>query len=196
MTNNPEAVLKATQDVIEEFASDGVIYLELRTTPRQEENMTKKQYIDSVLKGIEICSKTAPSITVKLILSLDRKTCSKNAKNTLDLALEYLQTHPNIIVGLDVSGDPTKGNWFKKIVTEARSKNLKVTIHCAEVPNVEEVEEIIEFLPDRIGHGTCILKEFGGTDELFQKFLESKIPVGIISNLKLFWVVYCSTFLF
>lgn len=178
VTNNPEAVCKATQDVIKEFADDNVIYLELRTTPRQENDMTKKQYIDAVIRGIEICENTVPNINVKLILSLDRKAPVENSSNTLELALEYLRTHPNILKGIDVSGDPTKGTWFKDLVTEARANKLKVTIHAAEVPNIKETEEIIDFVPDRIGHGTCIVSEFGGSDELFQKFLESKIPVG------------------
>ena len=34
ITDNPWAVGEATRDVIREFAEDGVVYLELRTTPR------------------------------------------------------------------------------------------------------------------------------------------------------------------
>lgn len=179
VTNNPDAICKATQNVIKEFADDNVVYLELRTTPREEPDMTKKQYIDAVIHGIEICSESVPNITVKLLLSLDRKAPEENANNTLELALEYLRTHSHIFKGLDVSGDPTKGTWFKHVVAEARVNKLKITIHCAEVPNIKETEEIIDFVPDRIGHGTCIVSEFGGSDEMFQKFLESKIPVGM-----------------
>jgi hypothetical protein len=35
ITDNPWAVSEATRDVIRDFAADGVVYLELRTTPRQ-----------------------------------------------------------------------------------------------------------------------------------------------------------------
>jgi adenosine deaminase len=35
ITDNPWAVGEATRDVIRDFAADGVVYLELRTTPRQ-----------------------------------------------------------------------------------------------------------------------------------------------------------------
>ena len=34
ITDNPWAVAEATKDVIKDFADDGVVYLELRTTPR------------------------------------------------------------------------------------------------------------------------------------------------------------------
>lgn len=179
VTNNPDSVFKATQNVIQEFADDNVMYLELRTTPREEADMTKKQYIDSVIKAIEHCAQTVPNITVKLLLSLDRKAPEDDARNTLELALEYTRTHSNIFKGLDVSGDPTKNSWFKLVIAEARVNKLKITVHCAEVPNIKETEDIIDFLPDRIGHGTCIVAEYGGSDELFQKFLESKIPVGM-----------------
>lgn len=177
VTNNPEAVCKATQDVIEEFAQDGVVYLELRTTPRNQEDMTKKQYIDAVIKAIEISQEKLPDLSVKLLLSLDRKSSVENAENTLELALEYARTHPDILKGLDVSGDPRKGSWFRDLITKARANKLRCTIHCSEIPNAEETEEIIDFKPDRIGHGTCII-----SDELFQKFLDSKIPVGKFFN--------------
>jgi hypothetical protein len=35
ITDNPWAVGEATRDVIRDFAADGAVYLELRTTPRQ-----------------------------------------------------------------------------------------------------------------------------------------------------------------
>ncbi len=48
--------LQITSDVISEFAADNVKYLELRTTPRSEKStgMTKKSYIETVLKAIEV----------------------------------------------------------------------------------------------------------------------------------------------
>ena len=44
-----------TEDVVKEFAEDGVVYLELRTTPKSypQNGMTKDMYIGAVLKGIE-----------------------------------------------------------------------------------------------------------------------------------------------
>jgi len=48
--------IKATYDVIREFANDNVKYLELRTTPKTNptENMTPETYVKSVIKGWRI----------------------------------------------------------------------------------------------------------------------------------------------
>uniref|UniRef100_A0A182S708 Adenosine deaminase domain-containing protein n=1 Tax=Anopheles maculatus TaxID=74869 RepID=A0A182S708_9DIPT len=41
LTDRPDALERATQRVIEDFAKDGVIYLELRTTPKCTAQMSK-----------------------------------------------------------------------------------------------------------------------------------------------------------
>lgn len=80
-------------DVIKEFAADGVKYLELRSTPREEKNtgkavnfdndlnryrnyrhvsdllplgLTKKRYVETVLKAIQQCRKEDVDIDVRL----------------------------------------------------------------------------------------------------------------------------------
>lgn len=54
VTVTPAAVMKSTKDVISEFANDGVVYLELRTTPRSVPGvMSKKQYIQAVIDTIK-----------------------------------------------------------------------------------------------------------------------------------------------
>lgn len=190
VTNNAKAVTKATEDVIAEFSEDGVIYLELRTTPRKEPGMTKEQYVNAVIEGIRNCKIGVPKIKVKLILSLDRKQDITEAKDTVSLALKYNKEYPDIVVAIDVSGDPTKGSWFKTLLTaEIRnneSNNLKLTVHCAEVPNEKEVLDILNFKPDRLGHGTCINPETGGSQILWDKLVEQKIFVEccLTSNVK------------
>ncbi len=48
--------VQITSDVIKEFAEDNVKYLELRTTPRNNDTtgMTKMSYLNSVIKAIEV----------------------------------------------------------------------------------------------------------------------------------------------
>lgn len=53
LTVTPEAVKLAATDVISDFEQDGVIYLELRSTPREVEGrMTKEQYIAAIIDAI------------------------------------------------------------------------------------------------------------------------------------------------
>lgn len=46
------AVKLALSSVIEEFASENVIYLELRSTPRETSSMTKKEYLEAIADEI------------------------------------------------------------------------------------------------------------------------------------------------
>ena len=74
ITDNLDAVRIVTRDVIRDFAEDGVRYLELRTTPREVEGrMTRQQYCETVLEEMMTVSSTGLGITVKLLLSIDRK---------------------------------------------------------------------------------------------------------------------------
>ena len=75
LTQTDESIYHVTKDVIASFASDNVIYLELRTTPKDNAitGRTKQSYIDAVIRAIDECNADASlSITTRLILSIDR----------------------------------------------------------------------------------------------------------------------------
>ncbi|KAG8039258.1 hypothetical protein G9C98_003565 [Cotesia typhae] len=187
VTNTTEALFITTCDVINEFNDDNVIYLELRSTPRYVEGkMTKNEYIDTIIKAIEHSKKTTPGITVKLLVSVNRKNGFKDAEENIKLAIEYYKKYPECVVGIDLSGDPTQGDACLNLLKSARDFGLKIAAHCAEVPNEKEVMDILEFKPDRLGHCTNIHPNLSGTLKLFNKLIESKIPVELCltSNLK------------
>lgn len=52
LTDTAEAISLATEQVIQEFSDDNVVYLELRTTPRATASMTKIEYLNSVIESI------------------------------------------------------------------------------------------------------------------------------------------------
>nr|CAD7206868.1 unnamed protein product [Timema douglasi] len=131
LTSSPAAVFKATTDVITEFSQDGVVYLELRSTPRQvPSTMTKTQYIQAIIDAIL----HTLNILVKLLVSIDRRQGQKEAEDILDLVVKVNQMYPDIVVGLDLSGDPSQGDFmeFSSVLDEARRYGLKMSIHCAE----------------------------------------------------------------
>lgn len=186
VTNNPNAVYIATKRVIEEFAYDNVMYLELRTTPRSEENMTKREYIDAVIRAIKENEK---NITVKLILSINRSHDMKDSQDSLETILKMKKMYPDIIRGIDLSGNPQVGRFENAIFKIAKENGLYTTIHCAEVKNDEEVKEILNFRPNRLGHATFLHPNYGGCQENWQLYCEQKIPVGKKSFIK-FWPVF------
>lgn len=66
--------------------------------------------------------------------------------------------NPDIICGVDFSGSPTDGNFddFKTILEKARNNGLRLALHCGEVENPVEINEMLQFGMDRLGHGTYI----------------------------------------
>ena len=100
--------MQITRDVIQEFADDNVKYLELRTTLKDNSSngMTKRTYLDSVIRGIETAAKNC-NITTTLILSIDRSLSLQDAEETLRLAEEYSNREQIPVIGLDLCGDPS-----------------------------------------------------------------------------------------
>ncbi|XP_076237196.1 adenosine deaminase-like protein [Calliopsis andreniformis] len=180
LTVTPKAILHCTYNVIKEFHEDNVIYLELRSTPRAiNGQMTKDEYVEFMIKAIQTCKTDFPNILVKLLISINRKQGYKAAQENIQLAINFFKKYPEYIVGLDLSGDPMTGEAFLELLKKARTAGLKITAHCAEVPNVIEIEDILEFQPDRLGHCTCIHPSLQGSDRLFNMLLNSKIPVEL-----------------
>jgi len=54
----------------------------------------------------------------------------------VDLALKYKEAKEQHLVGVELSGDPRTGKFsdFKEALTKAKEGGLKVSLHCAELP--------------------------------------------------------------
>ncbi|XP_038073825.1 adenosine deaminase-like protein isoform X2 [Patiria miniata] len=189
LVDNSEAVAIVTRNVIREFAEDGVKFLELRSTPRDvpETGMTKRSYIEAVLSSIKQCKEEGSDITVRFLLTIDRGRDLQTAHETVQLAREYQATSDGVVVGIDFSGDPNKNDarQYIPVLQEARKSGLKLAIHVAEIPNVAENLSLVQLPPDRIGHGTFLQPEVGGSEELVETVgkLRTPIELCLTSNL-------------
>jgi adenosine deaminase len=143
--------------VLSDFEADGVVYLELRTTPRAipAQGIDKTKYVDLVLGSIEEFERNENrKMKTKLILSVDRRNTLDEAFEVIDLAKRY---HCRGVVGVDLCGDPMKGpvTTFAPAFQEAKSAGLKITLHFAEAiasSTDEELWELLSWGPERIGH--------------------------------------------
>lgn len=132
-----DAIKYATLQVLHDFEGDGVRYLELRTTPRERasERITKDLYVTTVLECIQRFSTGKDSgkgtMSTFLILSIDRRNTPAQAMETVNLALKFQHRG---VVGIDLCGNPTKGDvaTFRDAIARARSGGLKITLHFAE----------------------------------------------------------------
>ncbi|XP_056355497.1 adenosine deaminase-like protein isoform X2 [Oenanthe melanoleuca] len=191
VTTRTEDILLVTKDVIKEFADDGVKYLELRSTPREENStgMTKRMYVETVLEGIKQCQEEGLDIDVRLLIAINRRDGPEIAKQTVKLAEEFLHSSDGVLVGLDLSGDPTagRGQDFLEPLSEAKKAGLKLALHLSEIPNQEEETRILLGLPpDRIGHGTFLNSTAAGSEEIVSLVQQNRIPIEfcMTSNIK------------
>ncbi|KAF2962704.1 hypothetical protein GQX73_g10868 [Xylaria multiplex] len=146
----------STISVIQDFANDGVAYLELRTTPRAfpREDLDKEAYVNHVIIAIDEAQQRFPSIQVRLILSIDRRNTLAEANKVIELAVSFSRRG---VVAVDLCGDPTQGDvsLFTPAFEQARARGLKITAHFAEAEysaTEAELETILRWMPDRLGH--------------------------------------------
>ncbi|CAL0309072.1 unnamed protein product [Lupinus luteus] len=140
LTTDHDTVTRITKEVVEDFASENVVYLELRTTPKRNDSigMSKRSYIEAVLKGL----RSVNSVDVDFVpRSEDSKTflnplpsitedkcdrdCRKkifvrlllsiDRRETTEAAMETvklaLEMRQYGVVGIDLSGNPSIGEW-------------------------------------------------------------------------------------
>jgi adenosine deaminase len=136
--------------------ADGVVYLELRTTPRafSKEGLDKAVYVDEVLKAMDQAQQKMTSIQTRLILSIDRRNTLAEANEVVALATHFKDRG---VVAVDLCGDPTKGDvaLFTPAFKAAQAAGLKITVHFAEAEDSAseaELQTILSWMPDRLGH--------------------------------------------
>jgi len=141
-------------EVIEDFAHEGAIYVELRIGVK--EAPTKEEYLNAMLEEIKLQANRFPNTIVKLLLSIARNSSVPYARENVQLAIKYSRgLEDPVIVGVEVGANPYTGNWkdIVPLLTEAREAGLRVSLHCGENPgNAEEWREMIKWHPDRLGH--------------------------------------------
>lgn len=159
LVNDLPAVKHTTLSVLRDFAADGVVYLELRTTPRAllKSGLTKADYVSAILSTIKEFENTHDSLRTKLILSIDRRNTLAEAMEVVDLAVQFKDQG---VVGVDLCGDPSRNGIeilqpaFEKV--RQKCPDLGITLHFAEAEASGTDEELLmllrEWKPQRIGH--------------------------------------------
>jgi adenosine deaminase len=149
------SLIYTTNSVLEDFQADGVVYLELRTTPRAipSANITKDDYVQTILDCITK-SNASSSMKTNLILSIDRRNDLPTALEVVGLAIKF---RDQSVVGIDLCGDPAVGDVsiFQQAFEQAKKHDIKITVHFAEAPQSSTAKELwtlLSYNPDRIGH--------------------------------------------
>lgn len=147
-----------TFSVLRDFAADGVVYLELRTTPRTmpKAGLSKSQYVGAILAAISEFEAGDTALRTRLILSIDRRNTLEEALEVVALAREFRERG---VVGIDLCGDPKKGGIASLApafrLARRELPDLGLTLHFAEAEQSgtdEELNMLLDWQPDRIGH--------------------------------------------
>jgi adenosine deaminase len=146
LTATPLSLARVTRAVLSSFL-DGAVpqchYLELRTTPKETNEMTREQYLRVVLGEVAQYGEDRAA----LIVSLDRKMGEEALQECVGIA-KKLKAEGELIVGVDLCGDPTAGDVevFRRYFEDASAAGLGVTLHVAEVC----VSTMVKFYPSWI----------------------------------------------
>ncbi|KAJ3120980.1 hypothetical protein HK100_012578, partial [Physocladia obscura] len=188
IVQDAEALQFVVGRVLAAFETDGCTYLELRTTPRETALMSRRKYVDAVVQAVESYRNNdgvidgSTKMTVRLLFSVDRRHNIETANDVVDLAIAYNFLHPDLVVGVDVCGNPLAGGIRHLVPALTRVKEtncsppLKLVIHFAEVatlPEEGELETILLLQPDRLGHCTFV------PEKLMDVICQRGIPMEI-----------------
>ncbi|KAI6037921.1 Metallo-dependent hydrolase [Pisolithus marmoratus] len=172
ITSTPSALSRVTRDVLDSFLkahgdppagftytpAPECNYIELRTTPRATAHMSRYTYLTTVLDEVEKFSADQAA----LIVSVDRRMSETDAKECVDLAIA-LRAAGRRVVGLDLCGDPRKGDiaTFEKHFKRGKDAGLGITLHIAETKEntIAESLALLDWRPDRLGHATFLSDE-------------------------------------
>jgi len=154
-----EIIQRTTQEVIEDAAADGVVYLELRVAPAALTAVGAGSY-SQVLDWVQQAARNAEqntSIQVELVGLMNRHESLADAARFVDLIIERKDDG---YCGIDLAGDEVRnpGKEFIPLFEKARQNGLGVCVHAGEWGSAENVQKaILEFHADRIGHGIHVL---------------------------------------
>ncbi|KAH6603602.1 adenosine deaminase [Trichoderma cornu-damae] len=159
LTDAP-SIRRATISVLQSFLRDGVVYLELRTTPRPTPLLSAEQYVSVVLSTISGFEASHPRLHTRLILSIDRRHDFATASSVLSLAAARRADAQALVVGLDLCGDVNARPGgsvalFAPLFREARDSGLGITLHFAEAEasaHEAELRTLLSWRPHRLGH--------------------------------------------
>ena len=161
------ALKECTTSVLDMFASENCVYLELRTEPKSFEigKSTAEQYVDVVQECITELNTPVHRMDVKLCLSIKRDhnhtTSIEAVVEKLDKIIMVSKKYSDLVVGIDICGNPLHDTIISKILPALLQrqecfKSIPILFHIGEVENDEECDAVIDHIERlnirRLGH--------------------------------------------
>ncbi len=178
-----DAVRRVARENVEDAASDGLDYVELRFSPyfqARPHGLDPVAVVRGVVAGTEE-GRASTGIGVNLIGILSRTF----GVEACTIELEALLTQRERIVALDLAGDEENfpAELFARHFARARDAGWAITVHAGEAGPAENIWSAIRVLgATRIGHGSHALED----PELMDYLLKHRIGIeaNITSNVQ------------
>ena len=191
LLQTPDALTRATAELIEDLAADGVRYAEIRWAPRLhlERGLSVSDVIEAVAAGIaDRAAALGPSMPlVGLIVTAMR---SHPPAANVELARAAGSIGPPV-VGFDLAG-PEEA-WpappHAAAFVAARDAGLALTAHAGEVAGARRVREVLDFGVRRVAHGVTaiddaeLLAMLRARDVTLDLCPTSNVQAGIVASI-------------
>ena len=180
-----EQIERATFELYEDLANQGVIYAEVRFAPSKHllGGLSYDEVVEASIAGLNK-AKEKYGIDGNIILCCMRGEGETNRQEnieTVKVAKKYLHKG---VCAIDLAGAealfPTRD--FEDIFEMARENNIPFTIHAGEADGPESIKKALEFGAHRIGHGVRCIE-----DKTLMKELKANgivLEICPISNLQ------------
>ena len=181
ITSSPSNLRIVLDRILQDFEQDGVVYLELRSSPKHSDFMDKSQYIETIVSGMR---EYKGSMIARYLVSIDQSKSLADMMENAQLAINYAKSSP-FVVGVDLCGNFFSTNKAStlKVLKLCKDAGLKIACHIAEdEATFDQTSDILHLIePDRLGHATLIHPE--SKDGQFLREKNMMIECCITSNL-------------
>lgn len=158
---HPEALIGAVSLAVQEAATDGVVYTELRFTPElyTHGGLTLQEAVDCAVAGVMQAVEQTPTIDARLILTAMRSggMIDKVAALTVD-------NHGALVVGFAVAGPEEEELPLSAHSTAfalLRENYIPFTAHVGVHGGIDAIAEALQLGASRLGHATRLVDDFG-----------------------------------
>jgi adenosine deaminase len=157
---HPEALERVAEEMLEDMAADGVVYVETRFSPlfHTAKGLGHHEVVASVVKGLER-GRERFGVRWGVILCAMR---SMDPMTSLEIAELAVANRHRGVVGFDLAGDEM-GHPPKRHLDAfhyVKRENFNITIHAGEAFGKESIWQALQYCgAHRIGHATRLRED-------------------------------------
>lgn len=174
------ALIRVTKELIDDIASQGLRYAEIRFAPQlhTHKGLTQDEATEAVLEGKRLGEEANPSIKIGIITCMmvfGAETINWNENmQTVDTCAKYFGKG---VVALDLAGAegivPLRN--FAPLFDKAKQLGLNIISHAGDSQGPDTVKDALDFGVSRIGHGHHIFLD----KELCKRAADNKVALEI-----------------